>query len=98
MTERRLVRVTEQFFERLDEIIPAERSSDGAPSATDFLLHEMPPIIERLATDFEGTTTPTEEQPSVRALVAAGLLVPFLAVYAELMADGSVEVFYLDVG
>jgi len=58
VSERRSVRVTEQFFARLDELLPAERTPDGGPSATDFLLHEMPSIIERLATDFAGTTTP----------------------------------------
>jgi hypothetical protein len=98
VSERRRVRVTEQFFGRLDELLPAERTSSGEPSATDFLLHEMPPIIDKLATDFEGTTTPTPSRPTVRALIAAGLLVPYLAVYAELAADGSVEAFYLDIG
>ena len=43
MSQRRRVRVTEQFFERLDELLPADRSADGLPSATDFLLHELSP-------------------------------------------------------
>ena len=66
-------------------------------SFTNFLLHEMPPIIEKLAADFEGTTTPLPNGSTMRALVATGLLVPLLAVYAELADDGSVEAFYLDI-
>jgi hypothetical protein len=34
----------------------------------------------------------------VRTLIAAGVLVPYLAVYAELAEDDNVEVFYLDIG
>ncbi len=55
MTDRRQVRVTEQFFDRLDELLPGQRSATGTPSATDFLLHDMPRIIDLLA-DHEGTT------------------------------------------
>ena len=97
MSERPRVRITRQFFERLDELLPRERTPEGGPSATDFLLHEMPPIIEKLAADFEGTTTPLPNGSTMRALVATGLLVPLLAVYAELADDGSVEAFYLDI-
>ena len=63
MTERRQVRVTEQFFEQLDELFPASRSPEGRPSATDFLLHEMPNVIEKLAGDFETATMPSGTEP-----------------------------------
>src|SRR5918994_1654836 len=57
MSQRRLVRVAPSFFERLDELLPAERTAEGAPSTTDFLLHEIPQIIDRLARDYETATT-----------------------------------------
>ena len=74
---RRQVRVTEQFFDRLDELFPVNRSPQGAPSGTDFLLHEMPNVIDALAVDFEGSTMSTRSDPDVHVLIAAGLLVPF---------------------
>lgn len=48
---RRQVRFTEQFFERLDELLPPGRPDDGGPSASDFLLHELPNVIDAIADD-----------------------------------------------
>ena len=98
MTQRRLVRVAEQFFERLDALLPAIRTPAGRPSAADFLLHEMPNVIEKLAVDFESATTPSDEEPGVRVLIAAGLLVRYYAVYAAEVDDGAVEIYWLDIG
>ena len=97
LTLRRDVRVTQQFFNRLDELFPPHRGGDGSPSATDFLLHEMPNIIEKLAVDFEAATAPSNLEPDVRVLVGSAILVPLLAVYAALDGDGGVEIFYLDI-
>ena len=94
---RREVRVTQQFFDRLDDLLPQQRSPEGSPSATDFLLHEMPNIIETLATNFEMATTPSDLEPDVRVLIGSGMLVPLLAVYAAIVDDGGVEIFYLDI-
>jgi len=41
------------FFDRLDQLLPAERSPT---STADFLLHELPPLIDLLAVDYEATT------------------------------------------
>jgi hypothetical protein len=38
----RPVRFTEQFFNRLDWLLPSERGADGTPSVTDFLLLDGP--------------------------------------------------------
>ena len=96
MSSRRVVRVTPQFFERLDELFPAERGPDGEPSATDFLLHELPSVIDRLAIDFEGSTIAASSDSTVRVLISAGGLVEFFAVYAVLAVDDSIEIVYLE--
>lgn len=54
MPERQ-VRFTHSFFDQLDVLLPAERGADGSPSATDFLLYELPRIRDLLAADFERT-------------------------------------------
>lgn len=97
MSGRREVRVSPSFFERLDELLPDERAPDGRPSATDFLLHELPSIIDLLATDYERVTLEVEEVPGVRVLVTAGRLVTRVAFYVALAPDDGVEVIYLDV-
>lgn len=97
MSERRQVRVTEHFFERLDDLLPDSRGADGAPSATDFILHEMPRLIDRLAEDYEGSTLRLDEIPQIRMLITTGMMVPYIIIYATTAADGAIEVLYLEL-
>ena len=97
MIERRQVRVASSFFDRLDELLPDERSPSGVPSTADFLLHELPPLIDLLALDYEGTTLEVKDVPGVRVMIAAGVLVARLALYAVLAGDGAVEIIYLEI-
>ncbi len=97
MTDRRPVRVNELFFRRLDELLPPQRTAAGAPSATDFLLHDMPRIIDRLADDFETATLPVDDEPRIRMLIASGSLVAFIVVYAAIAADDAVEILSLEL-
>jgi hypothetical protein len=88
----RIVRFTEQFFNRLDSLLPEGRGADGTPSVTDFIVHELPRVRDRLAEDFEANTT-AAEQADVRVYVSSGILVEVIAVYAALDDDGNVEAF-----
>lgn len=97
MSPRRVVRVAQSFFDRLDELLPAQRSASGIPSATDFMVHDLPPIIDLLAGDYENVTLAVDDVPGVRVLITAGRLVSRLSVYCVLAADGSVEVIYLEL-
>ena len=48
MRADRLVRSTDEFFERLDEMLPAQRSVVGVRSATDFIVFEgRVPMLRR---------------------------------------------------
>ena len=71
MTKRRQVRVAPSFFDRLDELLPEERTATGKPSATDFLLHEIPTIIDRLAEEYERHTMVLTAAPEFRVMIAA---------------------------
>lgn len=93
----RVVRFSPQFFERLDEFLPAERSPEGSPSAADFLLYDLPRIRDQLAVDFEGNTLPAEEDP-VRVWVGSGVVVANVAVFAYVAEDDSVEVISILIG
>ncbi len=92
----RIVRFSEQFFARLESLLPDERGDDGAPSLTDIMMLELPAIRDRLAADFDGVTMQTPD-PDVRVHLTQGVLVRHLAVYAALDEAGSVEVFWLDI-
>jgi hypothetical protein len=95
VTTRRVVRVAPTFFERLDELLPEERSAAGVPSATDFLLHEIPPLIDRLAYDYERATFEAPDAPELRVMIAFGHLIPQMVIYTELASDGAVEIVWL---
>lgn len=97
MTGRRQVRVTDQFFDRLDLLLPQERSADGLPSGADFLLHEMPKIIDALAEDYLGVTLPVADVDDVRMLITSGIMVAFIVVYVVVAADGGIELVSLDL-
>ena len=90
----RLVRFTQSFFDRLDDLLPEERGAEGSPSATDFLLYDLPQIRDLLATDFERNTLPVDPS-DMRVYVGAGLLVRSVALYAILAEDDAVEVIWL---
>ncbi len=97
MTERRRVRVVQTFFDRLDELLADERGVDGAPSSADFLLHDMPAVIDRLAESYESSTVPIAAGSEIRVLITSGHLVEFMAVYTLLDADGVVQIIYLEI-
>jgi len=97
VSARRQVRVAPSSFDRLDELLPAERSPTGVPSTADFLLHEIPPLIDLLALDYEAATLAVKDVPEVRVLIAAGVLVARLALYVVLAADDAVEIIYLEI-
>ncbi|MGN6694009.1 MAG: hypothetical protein ACTHN0_07515 [Aquihabitans sp.] len=89
--------MTDQFFDRLDALLPYERTVRGGCSAADFLGVEIPYVVDALADDLHGVTIQLADEPDIRVAVAAGRLVPAFMVYAELLDDGSVEVFWLDI-
>ena len=97
MSARRQVRVAPSFFDRLDELLPAERSPTGVPSTADFLLHEIPPLIDLLALDYEAATLAVKDVPEVRVLIATGVLVERLALYVVLADDDAIEIIYLEI-
>ena len=91
----RQVRFTEQFFDRLDLLLPGDRGSDGTPSVTDFLLLDLPRVRDGLATEYFDNTLPTDD-PEVRVYIGAGLLVLRFAIYVALEGE-TVEAFWLSI-
>ena len=80
MTERHSVRVDRAFFDLLDDQLGEERGPNGEPSASDFLLVDLPLIAEAFATRFESLSVPEPEHPEFRSLVISALLVPSVMV------------------
>lgn len=89
-------RCSPEFFDRLDELLPAERTASGRPSTADFALHDLTAIIDTLADDYERSTMPAPDT-NTRVLVTAGMTVSFVAIYVRLRSDHTVEVLSLDL-
>ena len=63
---RRIVRASTAFFHDLDRQLGPDRGPHGEPSATDFLVIEVPAIVEQCATGFD--TLPEADQILIRKL------------------------------
>ncbi len=90
----RSVRFHQAFFDDLDEMLPPERSADSMPSATDFLLYELPRLRDLLADGYESNTLEVDGWGDLRILVQGGTLVRTVALY---VTATSLEVLVLSV-
>ena len=93
----RIVRFLQSFFDDLDSQLPVDRSAAGEPSATDFLLYELPRLRDQLASDFVGNTLSLPGLAPLRMMIASGTLVHSVAIYAYVNANDDVAVVALDV-
>ncbi len=91
MTQRREVRVAESFFEELDSQLPAERGPGGEPSATDFLVMDLPAIVEQFSSRFDELPEAVPGLPSVRMFIGTSVLVRAYVVHGVKLSDGAVE-------
>jgi hypothetical protein len=94
---RRLVRAGTAFFDDLDRQLGQDRGAHGEPSVTDFLVIEVPAIVERFAARFDALPEAVEGVPQARMVIGTGRLVPAFAVYGLLMSDDSVELIGIEI-
>jgi hypothetical protein len=100
VSTRREVRVRAEFFGELESKLKAFKDIGRlpVPSPNNFLLHELPRIIDQLAEDYEGNTRPLEEHPFVRMWLDQGRFCTLIGVFATLADhDGAVEILSVDI-
>ncbi len=90
VSDRRLVRVDQAFFDALDEQLRPERGPNGEPSVGDFILVDLPPIAEVFATRFESLPAPFSQRTDYRTYLMNGLLVPRALVTGHLGEGGAI--------
>lgn len=95
--ERRPVRVSPAAFDQLDSQLPQDRGPLGEPSVGDFIVLELPAVIERFAVGFEDLPEIIEGTPSGRMLIAPGLLVRAYVVYGLLLEQNTIEIVGISV-
>ena len=93
---RRTVRVDPQFFTELDAQLGEARGPNGEPSASDFLLIELPTIADAFAERFDDLLRLYPERDDYRYLVAGGRLV-YAVVVGHLIDDNSISLFGIEI-
>lgn len=94
---RRTVRVDQQFFTELDAQLGETRGPDGEPSASDFLLIELPTIAETFGERFDELLRLYPERDDYRYLVAGGRLVYAALVVGQLIDDDTISLFGIEI-
>jgi len=94
---RREVRVADSFFARLDHQLRPERGPNGEASATDFMVIDLPTIVEEFATSFDELAEVIPGVGSLRTLVGTGALVRAYAVHGIEGGDGVVHLVAIDI-
>lgn len=97
MSSRRHVRVDSSFFDDLDAQLGADRGPSGEPSSTDFLVMDLPTIVDRFAEDFESLALAYPGRSDYRVLVATGTLVATSVVIGQLVADDTVALMGIEI-
>ncbi len=94
---RRTVRVDQQFFTELDAQLGETRGPNGEPSASDFLLIELPTIAETFGERFDELLRLYSERDDYRYLVAGGRLVYAVVVVGQLIDDDTISLFGIEI-
>jgi hypothetical protein len=81
VTRRREVRVSESFFAELDDQLGAERGPHGQPSATDFIVVDLPAIVEQFAAAFDDLPEAPSGVLAIRMFIGSGTLVGAFVVH-----------------
>lgn len=97
MNPRRRVRVDPGFFDELDEQLGSDRGPDGEPSSTDFLVLDLPTIVERFAEDFDSLALAYPGRPDYRVLIAAGTLVATAVVIGQRVGDDTIVLLGIEI-
>lgn len=94
---RRSVRVDAPFFVELDAQLGETRGPNGEPSASDFLLMDLPTIADAFAERFDDFPLMYPDRGDYRYLVTTGRLVRAAMVVGQLVADGSIVLFGIEI-
>jgi len=97
VTQRREVRVSNTFFDELDLQLGAERGRDGEPSATDFLVIDLPAIVERFSSGFDDLPEVVAGLDSARMFIGTSALVRAYVIYGLEVSVGLVELIGIEI-
>ena len=100
MTSRRTVRVDQAYFHDLDRQPGSDRGPKGEPSSTDFIVIDLPTVVDEFAKNFDILPIAYPGRLDYRVLVIGGIPVAAAVVVGQLVANDSIVplVIELDLG
>mgnify|MGYP001826801036 CR=1 FL=1 len=84
-------------FEELDAQLGSERRARGEPSATDFIVVDLPRIVDEFSTRFDDLPEAVSGVGAVRMLIGAGALVRAYVVHGIETSTGVVELIGVEL-
>lgn len=97
MTQRREVRVADSFFAELENQLPSERGPNAEPSVTDFVVLDLPVIVERFATEFDDLREAIAGVSSIRMIIGVAALVKAYVVHGVETPDGVINLIGIEI-
>ena len=97
MSSRREVRVADSFFEELDTQLGEQRGPNGEPSATDFIVLDLPRIVEEFSVRFDELPEAVPDVGAVRMLIGIGTLAVAYVVHGVETSSGHVELIGVEL-
>ena len=97
MTRRREVRVADSFFEQLDLQLGVERGASGQPSATDFLVVDLPSVVEEFSTRYDDLPETIAGLTSMRMFIGTSTLARAFVVYGVETSDDVIELVGIEI-
>ena len=97
MTSRRTVRVDQVFFDDLDRQLGGDRGPNGDPSSTDFIVIDLPTVVDEFAGNFDALPIAYPGRSDYRVLVVGGTLVAASVVVGQLVADDSIVLLGIEL-
>ncbi len=94
---RRKVRVDTFFFAELDAQLSESRGPAGEPSASDFLVIDLPTISDAFAEHFDEFPPTYKDRDDYRHLVVTGMLVRAALVVGQLVDDDTIVLVSIDI-
>ncbi len=94
---RRNIGVDAHFFAELDGQLSESRGPNGEPSASDFLVIELPTISDAFAEHFDEFLAVYPDRDDYRYLVVTGKLFKAALVVGQLIVDRSIVLISIDI-
>jgi hypothetical protein len=89
--------VDQSFFDDLDRQLGSERGPNGEPSSTDFLVIDLPTVVDEFAEHFDVLAVAYTDRPDYRVLVVGGTLVAAAVVVGQLLVDDSIVLLGIEI-